>query len=193
MKPKTRPTQRTPNAEMRQLTQARILSAANPVWSSMLRNSVSPTILQAGIRANVIPSEAHAILNVRLLPGELPGEFAEAMLKVVADPQIRIDLDAINSRPSPPSEIDTDLFRSIVKVARAVFPGAPVLPMMSPGFTDSAELRLRNVTCYGLTPFPLSEEEGARIHADNERLPVASIRPGVELIYRVVEDFVRAP
>ncbi|HXZ21022.1 MAG TPA: M20/M25/M40 family metallo-hydrolase [Candidatus Acidoferrales bacterium] len=172
---------------------ARILSAANPVWSSMLRNSVSPTILQAGIRANVIPSEAHAILNVRLLPGELPGEFADAMLKVVADPQIRIDIDAINSRPSPPSDTDTDFYRSIVKASRVVFPGAPVLPLMSPGFTDSAELRMRNVTCYGLTPFSLTEEEDARIHADNERLPIASIRPGVELVYRAVEDFVRAP
>ncbi len=172
---------------------ARILSAANPVWSSMLRNTVSPTILQAGIRANVIPSEARAILNVRLLPGELPGEFADDMLKVVADPQIRIDIDAMNSRPSPPSDIETDFYRSIVRASRVVFPGAPVLPLMSPGFTDSAELRMRNVTCYGLGPFPLTEQEEARVHADNERLPIASIRPGIELVYRAVEDFVRAP
>src|SRR5271163_1060325 len=72
----------------RQEHAARILSDANPVWSSMLRNSVSPTILQAGVRSNVIPSQASAIINVRLLPGELPGEFTEAMIKVVADPQV---------------------------------------------------------------------------------------------------------
>ena len=172
---------------------ARILAAANPVWNAMLRNTISPTILQAGVRDNVIPSEARAILNVRLLPGELPGEFAEAMLKVVNDPQIRIEIASINSRPSPPSDLDTDFYRAIVKAAHAVFPGAPVLPLMSTGFTDSAELRMRNVTCYGLMPFPLTEEEIARIHADNERLPIASIRPGIELIYRSVEDFVRAP
>lgn len=172
---------------------ARILSAANPVWSAMLRNTVSPTILQAGVRANVIPSEARATLNARLLPGELPGEFADAMLKVVADPQIRIDIETMNSRPSPPSDIDTDFYRSIVKGARVVLPGAPVLPLMSTGFTDSAELRVRNVTCYGVTAFPLTEEEIGRMHADNERLPIASIRPGIELVYRVVEDFVRAP
>jgi len=172
---------------------ARILSAADPVWSSMLRNSVSPTILQAGVTANVIPSEARATLNVRLLPGELPGEFADEMLKVVADSQIRIDIESINSRPAPPSEIDTEFYRSIRKASIAVFPNVAVLPMMSPGFTDSAELRVRNVTCYGLLPFPLTEEEFGRMHADNERLPIASIRPGIELIYRSVEDFVRAP
>jgi len=172
---------------------ARILAAANPVWSAMLRDTVSPTILQAGVRANVIPSEARATLNVRLIPGELPGEFADAMLKVVNDPQVRIEIASINSRPSPPSDIDTAFYRSIEKAAKTVFPGAPVLPLMSTGFTDSAELRMRNVTCYGLMPFPLTEDEIARMHADNERLPLASIRPGIELVYRAVEDFVRAP
>ena len=177
----------------RQEHAARIISDANPVWSSMLRNSVSPTMLQAGVRANVIPSEAHAIVNVRLLPGELPGEFAEAMLKVIADPQVKVDIDTTNSRPSPPSEIDTDFYRSIQKSAHVVFPGAPVVPMMSTWATDSAELRVRNVICYGLVPFPLTEEEIGRMHADNERLPVGSVRPGIELVYRAVEDFVRAP
>ena len=172
---------------------ARILAAANPVWSAMLRDTVSPTILQAGVRANVIPSEARATLNVRLIPGELPGEFADAMMKVVNDPQVRIEMESLNSRPSPPSDIDTDFYRAIVKAAHTVFPGVPVLPMMSTGFTDSAELRMRNVTAYGLMPFPLTEDEVARMHADNERLPLASIRPGIELIYRAVEDFVRAP
>jgi acetylornithine deacetylase/succinyl-diaminopimelate desuccinylase-like protein len=171
----------------------KILSNANPVWNAMLRNTVSPTILQAGVRANVIPSEARANLNVRLLPGELPGEFAEAMIKVVDDPQVRIDLDAIASRPSPPSNTDTDFYRSIQKAARTVFPGAPTLPMMSTWATDSAELRVRNVTCYGLVPFPLTEEEIGRMHADNERLPLASIRPGIEFVYHAVEDFVHAP
>ena len=177
----------------RQEHAARILSNANPVWNSMLRNSISPTILQAGVRANVIPSEARAILNVRLLPGELPGEFADAMIKVVADPQVRIEMDTMNTRPSPPSEIDTDFYRSIEKAARAVFPGAPTLPMMSTWATDSSELRVRSVTCYGLVPFPLTEEEIGRMHADNERLPLASIRPGIEFVYRAVEDFVHAP
>jgi len=177
----------------RQEHAARILSNANPLWSSMLRNSVSPTMLQAGVRANVIPSEARATVNVRLLPGELPGDFANAMLKVVADPQVSIDIETLITRPSAPSEIETDFYRAIEKSARGLFPGVVVLPMMSTWATDSAELRVRNVICYGLIPFPLTEEEIGRMHADNERLPLASIRPGIEFVYRAVEDFVRAP
>jgi len=177
----------------RQEHAARILSNANPLWNSMLHNSISPTMLQAGVRANVIPSEARAILNVRLLPGELPGEFLEAMNKVVADPQVRIDIESLNTRPSPPSDVDTDFFRIIERASRAVFPGAPVVPMMSTWATDSAELRSRGVTCYGLVPFPLTEEEIGRMHADNERLPLTSIRPGIEFVYRATEEFVRAP
>jgi len=177
----------------RQEHAARILSDANPVWNSMLRNSVSPTILQAGVRSNVIPSEARAVVNVRLLPGELPGEFANAMTKVIDDPQVRVEMDAPTFSSSPPSDVDTDFYRSIQKSAKVVFPNAPVVPMMSTWATDSAELRLRNVICYGLVPFPLTEEEIGRMHADNERLPIASVRPGIELVYRAVEDFVRAP
>jgi len=172
---------------------ARILSDANPVWNSMLRNSVSPTMLQAGVRSNVIPSEARAVVNVRLLPGELPGEFANAMTKLIADPQVRVEMDNPTFSSSPPSDVDTDFFRAIQKSAKTVFPGAPVVPMMSTWATDSAELRLHNVICYGLVPFPLTEEEIGRMHADNERLPVNSVRPGIELVYRAVEDFVRAP
>ena len=177
----------------RQEHAARIISDANPVWNSMLRNSISPTILQAGVRSNVIPSEARAIVNVRLLPGELPGEFANAMTKLIADPQVRVEMDNPTFSASPPSEVDTDFYRSIQKSARAVLPGAAVVPMMSTWATDSAELRLHNVICYGLVPFPLTEEEIGRMHGDNERLPVNSVRPGIELVYRAVEDFVRAP
>jgi acetylornithine deacetylase/succinyl-diaminopimelate desuccinylase-like protein len=65
--------------------------------------------------------------------------------------------------------------------------------MMSTWATDSAELRTRGVTCYGLVPFPLTEEEIGRMHGDNERLPLASIRPGIEFVYRAAEEFVRAP
>jgi acetylornithine deacetylase/succinyl-diaminopimelate desuccinylase-like protein len=170
----------------------RILSAASPVWNSMLRNSVSPTILQAGVRSNVIPSEARATINVRLLPGELSGQFLEAMNKVVDDPAVRIELEAFTTRPAPPSALDTDFYRSLEKATKTVFPGALTLPMMSTWATDSAELRIRNVTCYGLVPFPLTEAEIGRMHADDERLPVSSIRPGIEYVYRAVEDFVRA-
>jgi acetylornithine deacetylase/succinyl-diaminopimelate desuccinylase-like protein len=170
----------------------RHLSELDPVWSSMLRNSIVPTMLEAGIRVNVIPSEARAILNVRLLPGELIGDLVNDMTKLVNDSQVRIEPEVMNRQPSPPSSLDTDLYRAIEHATQKIFPGAATIPMMSTWATDSSFLRLRNVECYGLVPMPLSEEEIARMHADNERVPVGSIQKAIELVYATVEEFVKA-
>jgi acetylornithine deacetylase/succinyl-diaminopimelate desuccinylase-like protein len=171
---------------------ARRLSELDPVWSSMLRNSIAPTMLQAGIRVNVIPSEARAMLNVRLLPGELIGDLVSDMTKLVNDPQVRIEAEPLGRQPAPPTSLDTDLYRAIEHATQKVFPGATTLPMMSTWATDSSFLRLRSVECYGLVPMPLTEEEIARMHADDERVPIASIEKAIALIYTTVEEFVKA-
>lgn len=172
---------------------ARRLSEASPMWNSMLRNSVAPTILQGGFRANVVPSEARATLNVRLLPGESIEEVVADLRKLVDDPQIRFEVEPALRQPAPPSSTESDFYRSIEQTTARVFPGAIVAPFMSTGATDSAQLRLRNVQAYGLLPFPLAEEDLLRMHGDNERIPLDSFRQGIAYLYHVVNDFVRAP
>jgi len=174
------------------LTQAaRRLSEASPMWNSMLRNSIAPTILQGGIRSNVVPSEARATLNIRLLPGESVHELVGELRKLVDDPQIRFEIGQPSRMPAPPSETDTDLYRTIERISAEMFPGAVVAPFLSTGATDSAQLRARNVQAYGVMPFPLTEEDARRLHADDERIPLDSFRKGVEYLFRIVEQFVR--
>jgi acetylornithine deacetylase/succinyl-diaminopimelate desuccinylase-like protein len=64
-----------------------------------------------------------------------------------------------------------------------------VVPYLSTWATDSAFLRLRNVQAYGLVPFPLTDDDVARMHSDNERIPLDSFHKGVEFLYNVVSDF----
>lgn len=168
---------------------ARYLSQADPVWNSMMRDTVAPTMLQAGIRPNVVPSEARGTLNIRLLPGNMADPLVAKLKELVNDPQVRLEAGIPVIQPAPSSSIDTDLYRTIGKVGAQVFPGAVELPMMSTGATDSAQLRLRNVQAYGLLPFPLPQEEISRMHADDERISLDSYRKGVEFLYRIVEDF----
>jgi acetylornithine deacetylase/succinyl-diaminopimelate desuccinylase-like protein len=171
---------------------ARRLTEANPQWGAMLRNTISPTMLDAGVRVNVIPSEARATLNIRLLPGELISELISELEKVVNDPHVRFEVEQASRQQSPPSPLDGDLFRVIERVAPKMFDGAPVLPLMSTWATDSAQLRLRQVQAYGLIPFPLTEDELARMHSDDERIPLDAFRKGIEFTVRVVEEFVKA-
>ena len=171
----------------------RRISEASPVWSAMLRTTISPTILNGGFRSNVIPSEARATLNIRLLPGESIYNVVEDLKKVVADERIRFEIAPGGRKPSPPSAIDTDLYRAFETAAQQVFPEAAVLPLMSTWATDSAQLRVRNVQCYGIIPFPLTSEDEQRMHADDERIPITAFHKGIEYLFRVVDPFVRAP
>jgi len=168
------------------------ISDANPVWNAMFRTTIAPTMLSGGFRANVVPSEARATLNIRLLPGESIFALLEDLKKVVNDPQVRLEVAQEGRKPSPPTALDTELYAAFERAGQQVFPGAVVLPLMSTWATDSAQLRVRNVQCYGIIPFPLTAEEERRMHSDDERLPIAAFHKGIEFLFRVVEPFVKA-
>ncbi len=168
---------------------ARWISDANPVWNSMLRDTVVPTMLQAGIRQNVVPPEARAVLNIRLLPGNMVTPLLAKLQNLVNDPEVRFEVQANAGETAPSSSTTSDLFNTITRVAKQQFPGAVVVPDMSTSATDSVPLRLRNVQAYGMLPFPITEEDRARMHAEDERIPVDSFRKGIDFLYAIVSDF----
>jgi acetylornithine deacetylase/succinyl-diaminopimelate desuccinylase-like protein len=168
---------------------ARWISDADPVWNSMLRDTIAPTMLQAGIRPNVVPSEARGVVNIRLLPGNQLQPLLSKLQQAVNDPQIRFETEANGGQAAPSSSPSSELCASITRVAAQEFPGAPVLPYMSTFFTDSAPLRMRSVQAYGLLPFPLTQDDALRMHGNDERIPLDSFRKGVEFLYHVVTDF----
>ena len=176
----------------RQEHAARIV-AQNPIWNSMMRDSISPTMLQAGIRPNVVPSVARATLNIRLLPGNLLDPLLAKLTELVNDPQVHFEPLPSTAQSAPSSPIDSDLFAEITLTAANEFPGTTVVPMMSTGATDSQQLRLRSVKAYGLLPFPLPEAEILRMHADDERLPIDSFRKGVSFLSHIVSGFAVSP
>jgi acetylornithine deacetylase/succinyl-diaminopimelate desuccinylase-like protein len=174
----------------RQSLAVKRVSEMSPAWNSMMRDTIAPTMLQAGVRMNVIPSEARANLNIRLLPGDSINDVLADLKKVVNDPQIRFEVVPNGGTPSPPSSLESPLYQTIQRASEKEFPGIVTMPYMSTGATDSAQLRLHNVQAYGLLPFPLAEEDVLRMHADDERIPLDSFRKGVEFLYLIVNDFV---
>jgi len=165
------------------------LAAESPMWNSMLRDTIAPTMLQAGVRVNVVPSVATANLNVRMLPGHSIEELMGQFVKIVNDPQIKFQLGPDPGENAPPSDLDSPLFKTIERLTPQEFPGAVTLPFLGTGATDSASLRLHRVQAYGLEPFPMVEDDSSRVHADNERMPLDGFHKGVIFLYHVVADF----
>jgi acetylornithine deacetylase/succinyl-diaminopimelate desuccinylase-like protein len=141
------------------------------------------------VRGNVIPSEARATLNIRLLPGDTIDVLLAELTKLVNDPQIRFEVQPDAGLAAPPSSLESEFYASITKAASQEFPGVPVLPFMSAGATDSAQLRLHNVQAYGVSPFPMTDEDSRRMHADDERIPLASFEKGVDFLARIISEF----
>ena len=166
------------------------LAVNEPERYSMLRTSVVPTILKAGFRMNVIPSEAEATVDIRAVPDEdLPKFFAE-MQRVIADPAVKIVPMADETRaPSPPSRLDNEMFKALDQAAKRVYPGSTTLPMMLTGATDMAQLRAKGVQCYGIGP-PATDSDSVNFgaHSDVERLLESSLYSFVEFTWSAVTE-----
>ncbi len=167
----------------------RVVSDVSPLWNAMMRDTIAPTILSAGVANNVIPAEARANLNVRLLPGDSISTLVSDLSKLVNDPAVRLEVQANAGLAAPPSSLESDFYNLICRVASREFGGAPALPFQSTWLTDSAQLRLHNVQAYGLVPFPLSQEDLRRMHGDDERIPMASFDKGVDVLTKIVTEF----
>ena len=155
----------------------------------MLRTSVVPTMLSAGVGPNVIPSQAEATLDIRALPGEDIEKFYAEMAKVIADPAVKVVPVPQTRPPSPASRLDTDMYRVMERVAKTIYPGAAVLPSMSTGASDQAQLRAKGIQSYGIGP--ASTEADALnypAHGDVERLAESSLYPFVRYVWDVVTE-----
>ena len=161
----------------------------SPGEYSMLRTSVVPTMLKAGVGANVIPSEAEATLDIRALPDEDIDRFYAEMAKVIADPAVKIVPLPQSRPPSPASRLDTEMYRRMEQVARTIYPGAAVLPSMSTGASDQAQLRAKGIQSYGIGPASTEAEDvNYPAHGDVERLAEASLYPFVQYVWSVVTE-----
>jgi acetylornithine deacetylase/succinyl-diaminopimelate desuccinylase-like protein len=164
-----------------------------PEHWSMLHTSVVPTILTAGYRYNVIPSEAKATLDVRLHPDEDQTRFLDQIRAVINDPTVEVRWARDRYRPAGASRLNTELFTAIEAETRKHY-GVDVLPTMSTGASDKAQIRSKGVQCYGIGP-AVDSEDGAKgfgAHSDQERILEAELHRFVRFQYDVVMDVAAA-
>jgi len=159
---------------------------SNIIYNSIVRNTISLTILKAGSKENVIPSEASATLDCRLVPGESKENFLREVQARLGK-EIQVELLS-ESNSLPPSPFDTDLYRAIQKIAEKNDPGAPVVPLLLTGATDGRFLRENGAITYDFCPFRLPEEELHRVHGNNERIAVDNLGFGIRTMVDILKE-----
>jgi acetylornithine deacetylase/succinyl-diaminopimelate desuccinylase-like protein len=171
------------------------LAVNEPRHNSMLRTSVSPNVIQAGYRVNVIPSEAEATLDIRALPDEDMTKFYATLKSIINDPAIKIIPQTGSARPAAaPSALNNEAFQAIEAVSKRIYDGVAVLPTMATGATDMAFLRSKGMQCYGIGPAVDSEDgpKGFGAHSDQERILESSLYQFVKFHHELVVELAGA-
>ena len=156
--------------------------------AALLRNTCSITMLQASNKINVIPSEAQAQVDCRLLPDQNPDAFVRELTAVLNDPDIKVE--KILAFEPAVSSTDNLLYRAAETSLRRAYPSASIAPIVQGGFTDSHWFRHLGIASYGVDPFLIPEAEGAGLHGNDERISIENIKKGTAVMLEIVRAVV---
>lgn len=164
------------------------LQLEEPGAAALTRNTCSITMLAGSPKVNVIPPEASAQLDCRLLPEQDHAAFLRELAMVLDDPGIEIE-KVLDFTPAV-SPTETPLWNAIVSVTKQHFPDAIIAPAVSTGFTDSHFFRDLGIVSYGYAPFLTPAADDAGVHGNDERLSVDNVKLGARMMYEIVSAMV---
>lgn len=161
------------------------LGQVNAFYTSSVRTTCTPTLVDAGHASNALPQRAQAVVNCRILPGESPDDVLQTLVRVLADDQIRIAPEgkAVLAKAPP---LDPALIKAVQELTNKMWPGLPVLPTMAVGATDARFLNEAGIWTYGVSGL-MREANGGGIHGLNERLRVKSLYEAQTFLYELAK------
>ena len=165
----------------------KLLGERGKIFSPLLRNTVSPTMLTASDKVNVIPNEVSVGMDGRLLPGYKPEDMLTE-LRAILDPGV--DLEVVRHDPGP-AEPNLGLFNTLSGILREADPEGIPVPLILSGVTDARFFSRLGIQTYGFLPMTLPEDFNftSIIHSANERVPAAAIEFGAQAMYEALKRF----
>ncbi len=169
----------------------------DPLLHSIMRNTIAPVFLTAGFRSNVIPGSADATLNIRTIPGTTAASMIAELTRVINDARVEVKV-APPSGTAPPtataaaatmipeSPTSSELYIALEREAKVTYPTAKVTPYLFQAGTDAGAWRSRGIPVFGIYPYAITADELKRMHGNDERVSIESLRRGTEMIYRTL-------
>lgn len=159
--------------------------SSSPYDNALMRTTCVATRLEGGHADNALPQTARALVNCRILPGESPTEIQAALVRVLNNDKISVT-PVGGSKPSAPSPLRAEIMGAIEKITADMWPGIPVVPVMSTGATDGLYLRNAGIPTYGVSGL-FGDVDDSRAHGKDERMGVKQFYEGREFLYRLVK------
>ncbi len=160
------------------------LAAQSSYFNALMRTTCVATQLDGGHAPNALPQVASANVNCRILPGMAVATVITQLTKVLADPAIEVSLVG-EATPSKPAVLRDDVISATETIVRSMFPGVPVVPVMSTGATDGLHLRNAGIPTFGVDGL-FDDIHDVRAHGRDERVGVKQFNEDLEFQYRLI-------
>ena len=166
----------------------RLAGESGNFLKALVTNTISPTMLQAGSKVNVIPSVAEAGIDCRLVPGQTPESVMKEIHQIIGD---KIELEPVYTTSGAEFSTETPLYKLLESRTRKMDPGGLIIPMLLPGATDASEYKQAGIKVYGFTPgiLPPGMSVLQLAHGHDERIPISYIESGLPVLWDVVTEF----
>jgi len=159
-----------------------------------VRTTTAPTMLTAGVKENVLPQTASAIVNFRILPGQSRQQVIQQIETIIADDAVQIEeAGSISSEPSAVSSKESNAFKSVVRTILQVNPDVLVSPALLFGATDSRHFGGLSDNIYRYTPIRITGKDFKRIHGTNERIAVSDYENAIRFYFQLITNTVINP
>ncbi len=161
--------------------------------NAALRTTTAPTIFRAGSKDNVLPIDATATVNFRILPGDSVAGVVREVRRIIDDDRIQVRFLKKGNEPAPVSDPESAAFQTLHRTISSVFPQALVAPYVLVGATDARTYAGLSPNTYRFSPMPMSEADIQRLHGTNERIRVADYQTMIRFYVALIRNCESAP
>lgn len=159
---------------------------ASGAGNALLRTTTAPTIFEAGIKENVIPFRARAIINFRIIPGQTADDVMAHVKEIIDDERVKARFYGFNTDPSPMSSTDTDGYEIINRTIRENFPEALTAPNLVIAATDSRHFTGVSPNVYRFVPYHINQDNIQTFHGIDERIPVEDYKDAIRFYRQLI-------